>query len=169
MQDLWPNFDEIVLEKNNSLEILRAQAKALEKKTDGKVKATFSRTQYKKENVNPFGEIVSSLSDTFVRYENIEIFESDLENKSDANSYFNKTEYKFEIYNDEFRFRVFKVVYNILYPISLVIDEGIVKEISSNMVNTQPVHSDSDLETLLEKIFNTKKLITIISNIMLKK
>ena len=168
MNDLWPSFDGTDIEKNNSLAILQAQANALEKKTDGKVKAKLSLTKYKKVNTNSFGEILSAAGRNLVSYENVEVFESELENKKDANMYFSNEEYKFEIYNDEFRFRIFKVNYNILYPISLTIDAGIAKELN-NMVSIQLIRSDSALEDLLEKIFNTKKLYTIVSELMLKK
>ena len=167
MKNLWPDFESVLQDKNNSLEILQSQASALVERTGGKVKASFTKTMYKRVNMNPCGEIVEGLTETFSWYQEVEVLDAELQNKTDVNTLFSKEEYKFEIYSDEFRFRIFKVQHNILYPIDLTLDEGIAKEL--NIDSSQKVNSDSSLYELLERIFNSKKLITIINSIMLSK
>jgi hypothetical protein len=162
MEDLWPNFDKTEQVENNSIEILRTQARALDKKTNGKVKATFSKVQYNTKDYIDFREIGRGLFSGQTPEEELEV---ELRNKADANTLFSKTEYKFEIYNEVFRFRVFKVRYSKLYPISLAIDDGIARELS--IETTQSVNDDLQLKKTLAKIFTSKKIVSIINSFIL--
>jgi hypothetical protein len=169
MQDLWPDFEAAELKENHSLEILRSQAKLLEKKTDGKVRAVFSRIKYttNKQNINAVLSLSRSVATALEGPPLIEVLENDLIDRVDANNYFNDENYKFEIYNDNLRFRVFKVTYNIMYPITIEMDAGVAQDIT--MGTSMQVNSDTDLVELLERVFKSRKLILIIKNLMVTK
>jgi hypothetical protein len=47
MESLWPKFEEQELEQNDSIQILRDQARAIKSETNGVVRATFSKMNYK--------------------------------------------------------------------------------------------------------------------------
>lgn len=167
MPDLWPDFAEAKIDENNALKIIQEQAKSLGKKTKGKVKATFSKTQYKKIPINPDLEWVGGFPKLEIGYKNVEVLEQELEDKKNINSLFSTQEYKFEIYNDKYRFRLFKVDYNISYPIAMHLDQDIAKELHQE--STQTIKNDLELEQQLSLVFSSKKLITIITRIMQNK
>jgi len=164
MSSLWPPLNEMTVSENNSAKILRDQAKALDAITSGRVRATFSKTDYKKVPINP--DIDPDAFDMYVPfgYETIEVFEDNLATKKDANALFVSEEYKFEIYNDTYRFRVFKVNCNIVYPISIILDSDIAKELKLDI--NQQIADDAALKELLKSVFSSKKLLTIINRIM---
>ena len=64
MSDLWPEIQSIECEENNSVAILREQARAIDKKTNGAIKATFSKIAYKKNGLSELSKVVSALSGT---------------------------------------------------------------------------------------------------------
>lgn len=165
MEDLWPDFDGMA-QGNNSIEILRAQAKALSKKTNGKVKATFSKVDYNYGLYSGAYEVLNGLASAMSVYSQKELLEEELANKTDVNTLLSQSEYKFEIYNDKFRFRVFKVIYSKLYPIDLIIDKGIATELSFEP--TISIGDDSQLKKLLEKIFFSRKIVSIVNSLMIK-
>ena len=54
MESLWPKFEEQVIEKNDTIQILRVQARAIKSETKGIVNATFSKMHYKRAIFLPF-------------------------------------------------------------------------------------------------------------------
>ena len=164
MEDLWPDFDGMA-HGNNSREILISQAKALGVKTDGKVRATFSKVDYSFGIRTGAFQITANLASALADYSQKELLEDELVNKTDVNTLLLQSEYKFEIFNDRFRFRVFKVVYSKLYPINLIVDEGIATEL--NIEPTITVNDDLQLKKLLARIFSSKKIVSIITSLMI--
>ena len=161
---LWPNFENEGLEDNNAITILREQAKAIKSETDGRVRATFSKIQYKSgmiTTVKAFSQMAASIG---VPVEDEP--EEDLKDKTDINVLFDSTRYRFEIYNSEYRFRLFILNYSELFPISLIVDEGISKEISYN--NNESISSNSELEYILSEIFGSQKVRTVVSKMIQK-
>ncbi len=165
MEDFWPNFDELSPDVNHSLDILRHHAETLPLKTNGKVKVAFSKMQRREVAssgnafLNAFGNLASS-------NKTVEVLDNELQNKQDANAFFSNEEYKFDIYNDFYRFRVFVLKYNILYPISIDLDEDIAAELSKE--TPIQLSNDTELKELLKSVFNSKKIITIMIHIMAK-
>lgn len=153
-ENLWPDFSNETIEDNNSLDILKNQARQLSKQTNGKVKASFSKIEY---SINysgvlkALGTMASSSS---------EIEDNSLKEKKDANELYKKIKYKFEIYNDNYKFRIFVLNYKSEYPLTMDIDEDILSEIS--YTSEGKISNDNQLKELLTEIFSCKKVKTII-------
>lgn len=160
---LWPSFNgEETYEENKALSIITAQVEALDKLTNGRIKAAFSKMEFSNPAMIAINRISRASRVDSLRYN--EVIEQELEDKEDANELFESQHYRFEIYNEEYRFRVFSLDYRIIYPIGLDIDEDIAKELSIGY--SQTVKSNSELKNLLKQVFTSKKIFTIISYIM---
>mgnify|MGYP000967494892 CR=1 FL=1 len=166
MEDYWPNFEELVPDMNHSLDILRQHAESLPLKTKGKVMAVFSQVMQERVLVNSNRNLLGGLANQFASYKTIEILDNELKDKQDVNKLFTNVEYKFDIYNESYRFRVLKLKYNIVYPITVEIDDDIAQELNKD-VSIQ-LSNDLELKELLKSILNSKKLISVIGHIMTK-
>lgn len=163
MSDLWPEIQSIECEENNSVAILREQARAIDKKTNGAIKATFSKITYKKNGLSELSKVVSVLSGT-----NTMVEEDDLLNdKTDVNTLYRLEKYKFEIYSNTYKFRVFTVDNRTVFPIYINIDEGICAEL--NCQQREEVSSNRELEELVSSVFHSNKLKTILSRMLADK
>ena len=159
MRDLWPDFVNSSIEANNSIEILRNQAREISKKTGKAVKATFSKLEYKQGPLAAsvaMKQVIGALSST--TYE--ELLDEELQGKEDANKIFSVTRYKFEIYNDEYRFRLFVLENREVFPVRLIIDDGICEEIGYK--NRSDIMSNEQLEDVLQEIFCSSKVRSIV-------
>lgn len=163
---LWPmTFGEEDFEENNSKDIIKTQAKALQSLTNGLVSAVFTKLTYRQVNKGySFEGVGKFFKEIGPRYE--EDLEPELDNKKDASVFFHTEKFKFEIYSDKYRFRVFILKYHVLYPITLEIDEDIADDLKIEYI--QEIKSNSDLKEQLRKIFASKKLYTIINYIMMR-
>lgn len=162
MNDLWPDFDMTEQsETNNALKIIREQSRALGKKTGNKVKATFSKIHYA-ESVGGFSSALSVMATigaaTQVKRE--EVLEDDLTGKTNISDVLKEQRYKFEIYNDKYRFRLFTYTYSLLYPNKMFLDENIAKEIRKNREIS--LESDQELIDILRSIFSSQRVGRII-------
>ncbi len=161
---LWPDFKNEDLDENHAISILREQARAIKSETNGVVCATFSKIQYKSgiiTTVKTLSQVAATISMPIEDEP-----EEDLKDKTDINELFNKTSYKFEIYNSEYRFRLFVLNYSELFPVSLVVDEGILKEISYK--NNAPISNNNELESIVREIFSSQKVRTVVSKMIYK-
>lgn len=166
MTDLWPNFSLAETEENRSIEILRSQARLLEKKTSGKVKATFSKISYKPDSLSDSGLLAEALVSmaSIVGEKKVEVLDDELTGKTDANELYNFQSYKFEIYNEQYRFRVFVLRNRIVFPIQLDVDEGIRSEL--HLPTDINIQSNSELKEIVSNIFASHKLGTIVMQMM---
>lgn len=165
MENLWPEISETPIEKNETISILREQARLIKHVTGNKICGTFSRMNYKAnttDTVNFLGEVIASMAG-HVQEEQLEI---ELADKTDANVFYDRTKYKFEIYNADYRFRLFVFNYSDIFPVSLDIDSGILNEIE--YMNNDPINSNGELKKVLREVFASKKVITIINRMMQK-
>lgn len=158
MDDLWGNIEQLsnIAEESNAVEILREQARLLEKKTNGKIKATFSKITYTDTTIEA---IVKPLS----RKE--EVIESELKSKRDANEMYEFIKYKFEIYNNIYKFRVFTLNYRKIFPIQIEIEEGIKNELHLN--GMKYLDNDEELKDIVSSVFSSRKLQTIIKRMLM--
>lgn len=162
MNDLWPDFSPEALEENQAIEILREQARILEKKTNRKVKATFSKIEYSN-SFNNLKEIAQQMQRNLD--EGKELLEEELDGKKDAKEFYKTTEYKFEIYNETYRFRVFVLYNRTIFPIEIEIDEDIranINEYSRRLL----IDNNAQLKENLSSIFSSKKVMTVIVEMM---
>jgi len=163
MESLWPKFEEYEIEKNDSIQILREQARAIKSETNGIVHATFSKMNYKEGPTNAIrtlSQVVTSMSNPF--YE--EVLDEELLDKTDVNALYKITKYKFELYNDEYRFRLFVLNHREMFPISLVVDEGILEDIQYK--NESPISNNDDLKNVLRDIFSSYKVCSVVSKML---
>lgn len=165
MLDLWPDFSNNEIEANHAVDILREQARLLEKKTNKKVKATFSKVLYSAshESLAILGKAVASMS----AQAGGEVLEDELSGKQDVNELYKVTNYKFEIYNSSYRFRVFTLHNRAFFPIYMTLDEGIKNEL--RLLDDICIESDGALKEIVASIFSTLKIKTIISKMMQEK
>ena len=163
MNDLWPDFEQFdrTIEENNAIEILKEQARILSKKTNGKIKATFSKI--KRPSYQIADALQAAISNHMMSMDEEE--EDELKGKKDANQLYIFVDYKFEIYNETYKFRVFTLKYRPIYPLEIEIDEGIKKECGF-WDSRQEVKNDDDLIEIITSIFSSKKLQTIIRRVM---
>ena len=165
MESLWPNFSEQSIEQNDSIQILRAQAKDVKDKTNGIVKATFSKMEYRPGPTNKLagvGQMLSAFSSP--TYE--EILDKELESKVDVNILYKNIDYKFELYNDEYRFRLFVLHYREMFPVSLKVDGGILEDVPYD--NEAPISSNDELESILREIFSSKIVRSVVVKMLQK-
>ena len=162
MSDLWPDFNDIEQEeKNNAIHIIREQARALGKKLNNKIKATFSKVSYSKTTTGFETALNVMATITAATKPNMqEVLEEDLQGKTNLADLLTNEKYKFEIYNNSYRFRLFVYNYTLLYPNSILIDENIAKELGKNMNIT--IESNQELSNLLQDIFSSQRVRKII-------
>lgn len=167
MNDLWPDFDMIEqTEANNALKILREQSRALAKKMGNKVKATFSKIQYTEtlSGLTSALSVVATLNAAKVKRE--EVLEEDLTGKTNISDVLKEQYYKFEIYNEKYRFRLFTYTYTPIYPNKMFLDENIAKEIDEKQEVS--VENDQELIDLLRSIFSSQRVARIIRMMVLE-
>lgn len=168
MSDLWPDFD--ITEQsdtNNALKILREQSRALAKKTGNRVKATFSKIQYTEilSGLTSAMSVMGTIS-SVTQVKQKEVLEEDLTGKTNISDVLKEQHYKFEIYNEKYRFRLFTYTYALIYPNKILLDENIAKEIDEKQEVV--VENDQELVNLLRSIFSSQRVSRIISMMVLK-
>lgn len=162
MNDFWPDFDMNEQDTQGAIKMLKAQALSLGKKTDGAVKATFSKVEYNTRSLEVAAGIGKVIAEQMVT--GAEILEEELANKKDGNSLFQRMAYKFEIYNNTYRFRVFTLECTPVYPIILRADEGIRNEINLEAVCS--LVNEDELINVVKDIFSSHKLRYIVNSML---
>lgn len=173
--DLWPqDIMNRTFEKNRAMDILREQADLIDQKTNGKIKAAFSEIEYEEPGSIPswvslaMTGVLTGLQKTSAKpaeeERKAEILETELENKKNINSLYKKDSYKFEIYNEEFRFRILVLKNSIEFPIEIIVDEGIREEL--HLDKKKIIESNGELERFLSRVFSCKKVRLILSRML---
>lgn len=161
MKDLWgQNLGNHNVEESEAVELLRAQAKLLKERTNGIISATFSKTTQALYEIN-VGEALKSMKGAIPETDRC------LEGKKDINTLYRPTTYKFEVFDDTYKFKVFEIHDKKLFPIHIYCDYDILSEISED--NPININSNARLEEVVGKIFASKKMQSVLSNMMKKK
>ena len=163
-EDLWGDIDFEDQEENLSIDILRQQAGLIGKKTNGVVKGTLYKTGYKLNAITIGVEAIGAAMKNLAPTELYEQKEAELDEKIDYNTNYYRERYCFEIYNEEYRFRVLNLNYSQEYPNELQPDEGICQEIKSEKIII--IKNNSQLENVIKNILSTKKIRLIISRMI---
>ena len=165
--DLWGNVTVANGSADSVLSLIQEQAALLETKTSGKVKADFShvRYQYKTKNASlqlaeTMLRTMSALSTVVPKEEVIEVDER--KNLENASNLYERGEYKFEIYSDKYKFRMFTLEYKSVFPLTLEIEYGIIED----KVVSKNVNSIDELKSLLVSIFTSNKVRFIIQKMI---
>ena len=163
MDSLWPEFDNHIIEQNDAIQILRSQARAIKTQTKGIVNATFSKMNYKSGPTNALKSISQVIADmSSPCYE--EVLDEELVDKSDVNLLYAITKYKFELYNTEYRFRLFILNYREMFPISLEVDGGVLEDIPYK--NGEHISSNEELKNVLTDIFCSSKVRSVVTKML---
>ena len=169
MEELFGSvFDDAannVVEENLTYDILQEQARLIKAKTNGLIKCTFSLIEHKSSISGAF-EAISYLSEAIAN-SNIsqkEVLDDELVGKEDINSLTKESIYRFELYDDNYRFRIFTFKYCELFPVYMYVDEGIREELK--LPKEIKIESNQALKDVFAKIFKSKKLSSIITKMM---
>ena len=164
--NLWQlNNENEINETDNVVSIIKEQAAYLKDITNGAVKAKFGK-------IKTVG-IAETLAALSAATKGKEVVEGDNTSElSDANSLYMSTRYGFEIFNLEYKFRIFELVLSPSYPISIIPDEDISKELveegSRIIINKTKisVKSDDELLNSLAQLFSSRKVRFIIQKMI---
>ena len=169
LNDLWPDFDVVKQdenEENNALKILREQARILGKKSGNKVKATFSKIHYREVSSGFSSALTAMAAITAAsQTKTEEVLEDDLTGKTNISDVLREQLYKFEIYNEKYRFRLFVYTYSPIYPNKISIDENIAKDIETSRETY--IESDRELIDLLTSVYSSQRVKRIIRMMIL--
>lgn len=158
-ENLWdvPSVDILGDSTENVMEIMKQQAQYLKEGTNGKVMGKFSRIKNIMANIAGLAAALSSeVTD-----------DNEINNLSDANNLYRNQKYGFEIYNQTYKFRIFEMSLSPLYPISVMIDEGVLEDTLESLSyctekgstnTTFIVRSDKELLECLKIVFSSKKV-----------
>ena len=82
-----------------------------------------------------------------------------------GNADFKDKRYGFEIFNEEYKFRIFEISISLEYPVVIILDEGVADymDIGSNEIN---IESDEHLKQVLKEIFTSKKVKSILAKLL---
>lgn len=149
-ESLWPEEINGIDTNNATYEILEEQAEYISKQTQGKVKCFFEKIQYNITNMSNLGKILTSYAENSI---GSELVEEELQSKQDVKKYINpnKGKYKFELYSDMYRYRLFTYTYSIYFPNELELDDSICEEL--NLPHSIIIESNADLKSILKKVF----------------
>ena len=160
--DLWGNIENDSGLTSDILPLIQKQANLLQVKTGDKLKADFSKITYQyKEAPLSILQTVSSLTRIMapVMETKAEIVENDeRKNLEDASHLYEHAKYKFEIYNDKYKFRLFTLDYQSTYPIELEVEYGILDD---KLVKKE-INSYEQMKDILSSIFTSNKVRFII-------
>lgn len=159
-QNLWDTtaFGKFDNTTDNIIEIMREQAQYLKNGTEGKVLARFRKIK----------RVTTNLAEAFSAL-TIDITEEQEANPlKDANSLYTSQRYGFEIYNPDYKFRVFELDLLPIYPVSVHFDEGVLEDTRSNLVlngiedvdgkTRFVIKSDDEFMGSLRIVFSSKKI-----------
>ena len=165
-KDLWGD----ILDKSKTAEdvipFIKEQASLLGEKTKQKVLAKFEKIKYTyKSNNSGLTTMLTSISASLsamhgLSDEKVEI--DDNENLENASQLFKTADYKFEIYNEHYKFRLFTLKFRSTYPIELDVEYGILEEKSTKLT----IKTKEELERKLIDIFNSAKVRFVISKMV---
>lgn len=178
MNDLWGNLN---LSDNkettaNIHSIMNEQCMALKERTHNSVLAVFDIKKI--EVINPLNSMalsnITPLIEALEPYSTVKkesIGNIKFDSLENADSFYNVKEYGFAIYNNDYKFKVFDIKISPVYPVEMLIDEGILKNISDEICNYADyneknnclkIQCESDFCSVLRMILQDKKLHFII-------
>lgn len=158
-ESLWDLTFNKISEKSteNLISIIREQTVTLKNDTNGKIKAKFG--EIKDVSIgSTVGRLALSLKKEIVEGE-------DTASLKNGNADFKDKRYGFEIFNEEYKFRIFEISISLEYPVVIILDEGVADymDIGSNEIN---IESDEHLKQVLKEIFTSKKVKSILAKLL---
>lgn len=164
------------LKYTNSIHrILDEQCKFLFQQTNGKIFGVFDEIKIDGSMI----AVVKAMSNTIKNISSLttlqeSVAESSTKNLIDANDMYFDKRYGFEICTEKYRFRLFELRMTPLYPVEILIDEGICKNIESTLTkrvtpmekfNQFKIPDEDTFCNVLQSILQDKKVRYIISEL----
>ncbi len=168
-ENFWdvPETTEILNSTDNIHEMMKAQTQYLKKGTSGRVFGKFHKIK-KISSLHVMGAILSSM-----KLETLN--DEEIDGLQDMNELYKQTKYGFEIYNSEYKFRVFELLISPIYPVRIIVDEDIKNELESELtcylhknqnVSWIEAENDNEFANLLKLIFTSRKVKFILQKMM---
>ena len=132
--DLWGDVLDKAKNAEEVLPFIKEQANLLGEKTKQKVLAKFEKIKYTyKSNNSGLTTMLTSISTSLsvmhgFGEDKVEI--DDNEKLENASKLFQTADYKFEIYNEHYKFRLFTLKFRSTYPIEIDVEYGILEEVN---------------------------------------
>lgn len=166
--DLWGNINADRGSASSVLTLIQEQATLLETKTSGKVKADFNRITYQYKTERTTMQMMEDMIKSVGALNSVAIPQTkcvevdEREDLEDASRFYEHGKYKFEIYSEKYKFRLFTLEYQSVFPIKMEIEYGIL----ADKVLTKNVNSVEELKDLLLDIFTSNKVRFIIQKMI---
>ena len=171
MIQYWSKFGSN-LEVNRTEDIIKEAIKQLEDGTKGKIKGKFTQIIYKS-SMHSMQEYISQIFGNKIVYrdqndkgnELREIPNVDMENIDNIEESYSQEIFSFEIYSDKYKFRIMQVINSVAFPVRVVLDEGIAKEL--NMTKpAKEINSNEQMENFLVKVLATNKVNNVVNQML---
>ena len=173
LDDLWGN-DNAKPEVNRSEDLIREQIYIIEKKTNKAIRGTYSKIEFTKAGYVSALEVIQGmfrttgeLSAAFMpqKKKDLEVLDQELKGKKDINDLYNVAMYKFEIYTNEYRFRILEIINSIVFPIRMVLDEGISEELGMDSPAVE-LSSNDEVYRFLGRVLQSRKVKNVINQML---
>lgn len=160
---------------DNVIAYFTAQAELLKKSSEGKVTAVLDR----KNALERENNLLVNISETVqTATRAVEVTSGLTPRRRDANDLYIDGSYAFEIRSRTYRFRVLEFELCALYPVNVVLDEGVFEEIDSsiryrfktddsNQDCSLAIQNDEDLDMLFKAILDTRKVRFLVNKLYL--
>ena len=179
--NFWKSLDDDfkdLLYTDSIYEIMKQQSQLLREMTKNRVFAIFDEIKSSGGMMTLAKTMSDSLSGISSIYQTSEcIGDLDTDGLLDADDLYAEKKYGFEIYTEEYKFRLFSIIMKPIYPIMLQLDEGINYEIK-NALKAKLIHLEKENEYKIENdemfcdslqdILQSKKVRYIIKKLITK-
>ncbi len=172
MSNFWGNIDDTP-EVNKTMDTINIIIRELEQKTDGKIKASFSKIQYSK---SEYGKISLYLNEIFEKKvflkppsqrepKTIALPNVETKGKKDLNDYYSLDAYRFEIYTETYKFEIFQLFNSIAFPVRMILDEGIASELKLKNAAIE-ITSNWHMERFLRDVLGTNTVRNVVHRLL---
>lgn len=171
----WNKLFENKSEKStdNVIDYFNSQADQLAQASNGKVTAILDKRVNLDRDNDALGNIAFALQAVVKCSEVDSVIKPRLK---DANDLYSDGSYAFEIRSKSYRFRLLEFELGALYPLNIVLDEGVFNELDSSikhrfaandedLIYTLTINCDNDLDVLFKAILNTRKVAFLVKKL----
>jgi hypothetical protein len=135
---------------DNVANIMNGYCDHIEKSSEESVHARFVEMKLVEKHAVGLAGIAMALS------REGDLYEKDALDQRDINELYNSATYVFDIYNDRYQFRLCKLVYGAMYPVKVIIDEGVEEEIRDG-ISSQFEYDEHSEAYIIENDMDLKR------------
>ena len=158
---------------DNVIDYFNSQADQLAQASNGKVTAILDKRVNLDRDNDALGNIALAVQAVVKCSEVDSVIKPRLK---DANDLYSDGSYAFEIRSNSYRFRLLEFELGALYPLNIVLDEGVFNELDSSIkqhfaandedsIYTLTINCDNDLDVLFKAILNTRKVAFLVKKL----